>query len=73
MSSIAAPDSRLRFAKSLVVDASDASSSSKRSRGDFGGAESPATLKRGDNGEPEGFESLAALRIGGETGLLGFA
>ena len=61
------------FAKSLVVEASaDASSSSKRSRGDFGGEDSsPARWKRGDRGELECCEALPALGAGGDIGLWG--
>ena len=66
------PASFLVFARSLVVEASDASSSSKRSRGDFGGEDSsPARWKRGDRGEFECCEPLAVLGAGGDIGLWG--
>lgn len=62
----------LIFARSFVVEASEASSSSRRSRGDFGGEDSsPARLKRGEPGEFECCEPLAVLSDGGDIGLLG--
>ena len=62
----------LVFARSLAVEASDASSSSKRSRGDFGGEDSsPARWKRGERGEFECCEPLAVLGAGGDIGLWG--
>lgn len=62
----------LLFARSLVVEASDARSSSRRSRGDFGGEDSsPARGKRGERGEFECCEPLVVLRAGGDIGLCG--
>lgn len=62
----------LGIVKSLVVEASDASNSSRRSRGDLGGEDSsPARTKRGERGEFDCCEPLAVLSECGDIGLLG--
>ena len=54
---------------SLVAEASEASSSSNRSRGDLGGEGSAERLRYGDRGEREYCELLAVLNVVGDLGL----
>ena len=65
------PDPLFEFTISLVVEASDASSSSRRSRGDLGGDSSPARLKRGERGDLDCCDPLAVLSTGEDIELLG--